>query len=166
MANSCASATPIPALAPVTKAHFPRHSAVIFFASCLEFVVIFSRPQLEPLFCKILVFSSLRGVADAPAFVPDAPHQLARPHKFRCQQTEPEKNHRHSRPQRNQQTDTCQQQGKPSKVKPAMMRNTRRTCSTVRRVIDPYGFLAERVGYSPSRSCHPIMFSATCMKTA
>src|ERR1700692_2180826 len=32
-ANSFARATPIPALAPVINAHFPRHSAVILFAS-------------------------------------------------------------------------------------------------------------------------------------
>src|SRR3981081_1955825 len=32
-ANSFASATPIPALAPVISAHFPRHSEIILFAS-------------------------------------------------------------------------------------------------------------------------------------
>src|SRR5260370_41776430 len=48
------------------------------------------------------------------AFVLDAVHQAARQNKFRGQQAEPEKNHQHSRPGRDQHKSTSQEQGESS----------------------------------------------------
>src|SRR5216683_3350786 len=130
-ASSRASATPIPALAPVTRAHFPRHSALMFFfasASSTRCDVPF---PVSPGFLSFPNFFVLarnfyflvtvkrsrflcdrKTVNEASAFVSDAVHQPARPHKFCRKQTQSDKNREQAGSRRDQHDYARQQQGK------------------------------------------------------
>src|SRR5229473_6537160 len=123
-ASSRASATPIPALAPVTRAHFPRHSALMFFRFCVHYLLRCSFPTVHPgvsfIPCSYF-FVTVKGsrflcvrktVNEASAFVSDAVHQPPRPHKFCRKQTQSDKNREQAGSRRDQHDDACQQQGK------------------------------------------------------
>lgn len=84
------------------SAHFPDQFPAVGGIACdkLASKKLFLLPLAED---DIFQLPALRFIAT---------HQPARPHEFRGQQTETEKNRQHSRSRRNQQYDSSQKQSK------------------------------------------------------
>src|SRR5882672_689166 len=113
-ANSSASATPIPALAPVMSAHLPNQFADICGMRCDK---VPSRKMFSYSSSRrtaSLFLGAREAIRQASAFVFEAIHQPSRPHKFRGEQTQAEKNHHDSGPRGDQHDATGQKQGKSS----------------------------------------------------
>src|ERR1700757_4480438 len=105
-ASSSASATPIPALAPVTSAHLPFHSFII--RSCPQ-EICGSRRIGRGRFAR-----TKNRILQPRALLLHPVHQSPCPHKFGGQQRQPENDHQPAWPRCNQHNRSQPQKRKPS----------------------------------------------------
>src|SRR5260370_29365542 len=108
-ANSSARATPIPALAPVTSAHFPDHSPAFD-----DVLLRDNSPSARNGSLFLLLLRTQHSFLKAQALALHPVHQAARPDKFCREQTHPEKNHQHAGAGSNEHNHTGQEQGETS----------------------------------------------------